>query len=181
MYIFIAILSFVIMQRIIELVIAKRNETVMLSKGAYEVGSEHYPFMIALHVSFFISIIFEVLFFKHTLSTLFPFLFVCFLIVQFIRIWCLVSLGLFWNTKIIILPGANVVKKGPYKFLRHPNYIVVCSEILLLPLMFNAFFTAFIFTLLNLSMLSVRIPTEEKALMEATNYTQLFKKRISPS
>ncbi|MFY3791186.1 isoprenylcysteine carboxyl methyltransferase family protein [Ureibacillus sp. MALMAid1270] len=181
MYIFIFIFTFVILQRLIELVIAKRNETTMLSKGAYEVGAEHYPFMIALHVSFFISLLFEVLFFRHTLSVLFPFLFLCFLLVQFIRIWCLASLGSFWNTKIIILPGAEVVKKGPYKFLRHPNYFVVCSEILLLPLMFNAYFTVIIFTLLNLAMLSVRIPVEEKALMEATNYTHIFKRRISPS
>ncbi len=153
----------------------------MLSKGAYEVGREHYPYMIALHVSFFLSLILEVLFFHRTISALFPILFLFFLFVQCIRIWCLASLGPFWNTKIIILPGANVVKKGPYKLLRHPNYFVVCSEILILPLMFEAYFTAVIFTLLNLAMLSVRIPIEEKALMEATNYTQQFKKKVSAS
>ena len=163
MTIFFVIILFVILQRVIELAIAKRNEVYMLSKGAYEVGREHYPFMIALHVSFFVSLLIEVLFFQNTLSAIFPFLFIFFLIVQCIRIWCLATLGKFWNTKIIILPGANVVKKGPYKLLRHPNYFVVCTEILILPLMFNAYFTAITFTLLNIAMLAVRIPVEENA------------------
>ncbi len=175
------VVSFVILQRLIELVIAKRNETMMLAKGAFEVGAEHYPYMIALHVSFFVSLIFEVLFFQTTLSALFPFLFILFMIVQCIRVWSLMSLGQFWNTKIIILPGANVVKRGPYKLFRHPNYFVVCSEILILPLMFNAYFTALTFTILNIAMLSIRIPIEEKALMNSTNYNQQFKKKVSAS
>ena len=86
------------------------------------------------------------------------------------RIWCLASLGKFWNTKIIILPGADVVRKGPYKWIRHPNYLIVTTELLVLPLLFGAYFTAIIFAFLNVWMLSVRIPAEEKALKEATNY-----------
>lgn len=179
--IFILIISFVIIQRIVELIIARRNESIMISKGAYEVGKEHYPYMITLHTFFFISLIFEVSYFHLSPSVLFPILFFFFLIVQCLRIWCLYSLGHFWNTKIIILPGANVVKKGPYKLFRHPNYVVVCTEIVLLPLMFEAYFTAIIFTLLNFAMLSVRIPIEEKALMEETNYTQQFKRKASIS
>lgn len=178
---FVAIISFVILQRLIEVIIAKRNEKRMLAKGAYEVGSSHYPIMIALHVSFFISLIVEVLFFTNTISTFFPLLFMLFLFVQTLRIWCLFSLGSFWNTKVIILPGASVVKKGPYLFLKHPNYLIVCLEIALLPLMFQAYFTAICFTLLNFAMLSVRIPLEERALREATNYNDEFKKKISAS
>ena len=154
--IFITIISFVILQRVFELIIAKRNESTMLSKGAYEVGGEHYPYMITLHVSFFLSLILEVLLFHRNISVFFLTLFLFFLFVQCIRIWCLASLGPYWNTKIIILPGINVVKRGPYKILRHPNYFVVCSEILILPLMFEAYITAVIFTLLNLAMLSVK-------------------------
>lgn len=153
----------------------------MLTQGAYEVGASHYPYMIALHVSFFVCLIAEVLIFNRGISPLFPLFFLIFLFVQALRIWCLTSLGQFWNTKIIILPGANVVTKGPYLFIRHPNYVVVCIEIALLPLMFQAYLTAISFTLLNLAMLSVRIPLEEKALMEATNYTKEFKKKISAS
>ena len=80
------------------------------------------------------------------------------------RIWCLTSLGKFWNTKIIVLPVLDVVIKGPYKFIRHPNYLIVTIELLVLPLLFSAYFTAIVFSLLNVWMLSVRIPAEEKAL-----------------
>ncbi|MFJ8237772.1 isoprenylcysteine carboxyl methyltransferase family protein [Ureibacillus sp. NPDC094379] len=177
--IFFIIVSFVIAQRLIEVSVAKRNEKRMLRKGAYEVGASHYPIMILLHVSFFISLIIEVLLVDRPLSPIFLLLFIIFLGTQALRIWCLSTLGEYWNTKIIILPGANVVKKGPYKYIRHPNYLVVCIEILLLPTMFQAYFTAIIFTLLNFIMLSVRIPMEEKALMEATNYTTEFKKKIT--
>ncbi|WP_342598670.1 isoprenylcysteine carboxylmethyltransferase family protein [Psychrobacillus sp. FSL H8-0483] len=178
---FFIIISLVITQRLIEVFVAKRNEKSMLAQGAYEVGASHYPYMIALHVSFFVCLIAEVLIFDRGISPLFPLFFLIFLLVQALRIWCLTSLGQFWNTKIIILPGANVVTKGPYLFIRHPNYVVVCIEIALLPIMFQAYLTAISFTLLNLAMLSVRIPLEEKALMEATNYTKEFKKKISAS
>lgn len=158
--------------------IAKNNERKMLSLGAYEVGASHYPLMILLHVCFFISLIVEVINFERTLSPLFVYFLFLFLLVQALRIWCLTTLGMYWNTKIIILPGTNVVKKGPYQLLKHPNYLVVCSEILLLPIMFQAYITAVIFTILNIIMLSVRIPIEEKALIEATNYQSKFKRKI---
>lgn len=170
--IFYIILSIVIVQRLLELVIAKRNEKNMRAKGAYEVGASHYPFMILLHVSFFISLLIEVTTFNLIPSPLFLVFLIMFLCVQGLRVWCLTSLGSFWNTKIIVLPGAHVVTKGPYKYLRHPNYLVVSMEIALLPLMFEAYFTAICFTILNAIILSIRIPTEERALKEATNYEQ---------
>lgn len=178
---FFIIISLVILQRIIEVFIAKRNEKKMLAQGAYEVGSSHYPYMVALHIGFFVCLIAEVFVFDRGVSPLFPLFILIFLFVQALRIWCLLTLGTFWNTKIIILPNANVIKKGPYLFISHPNYVVVCIEIALLPLMFQAYFTAICFTLLNLAMLSVRIPLEEKALMEATDYKEEFKKKISAS
>ena len=171
--IFYFILIFVIIQRLVELFIAKRNEKLMRVKGAYEVGASHYKFMILLHASFFVSFLVEVVFFK-SVFTPHSWLFVIFLFLQLLRIWCLVSLGTFWNTKIIVLPGANVVVKGPYKLIRHPNYLVVCLEIAVLPLMFEAYVTAICFTILNLIMLSVRIPIEEKALKEVTDYRKKF-------
>ena len=172
---FYLILVLVIIQRLVELLIAKKNEKAMLAKGAYEVGAAHYPFMILLHVSFFVSLLIEVIFFKSVLTPHIEWL-VIFLVLQLLRIWCLVSLGMFWNTKIIILPGANVVMKGPYSFIRHPNYLVVCLEIALLPVMFEAYFTAITFTILNFIMLAVRIPIEEKALKEATNYASAIQR-----
>lgn len=177
--IFYILVFLVILQRITEVYIAKRNEKWLLAQGAYEVGASHYPYMITLHISFFLFLLIEVSTNTNSLSPLFPLLFSLFIIVQALRLWCLQALGPFWNTKIIILPGTEVVQKGPYSFMRHPNYVVVCLEILLLPIMFQAYFTAFCFTLLNITMLSVRIPIEEKALREATNYSHVFQKRIS--
>lgn len=172
------ILILVILQRLTEVFIAKRHEKWMLAKGAYEVGESHYSYMVAMHVCFFLFLIIEVVTNNIGPSPLFPLFFLFFLLVQALRIWCIRSLGPFWNTKILILPGAEVVRKGPYSFMRHPNYAVVSLEILLLPIMFQAYFTAFCFTLLNITMLSVRIPIEEKALRDATNYNHVFKKDL---
>lgn len=171
---FVIVISIVILQRLIELLVARRNEKWMKSQGAFEAGSTHYPFMVGMHILFFISLILEVLFFQRQLSSIWPVLLTIFLMTQILRIWCLASLGRFWNTKIIVLPNAQVVRKGPYKWIRHPNYIIVATELLVLPLLFNAFFTAVLFTLLNCWMMTVRIPTEEKALKEATNYKEEF-------
>jgi len=168
------VISIVILQRLIELFIAKRNEKWMRSQGAFEAGARHYPVMVSMHIAFFISLIVEVLLFQRSSPSLWILLLVLFLVAQVARIWCLTSLGKFWNTKIIILPGADVVQKGPYKWVRHPNYIIVTTELLVLPLLFSAYFTAILFSLLNLWMLSVRIPAEEKALKEATNYKETF-------
>ena len=169
------IFSLVVAQRLIEVGIAKRHEQLMLAKGAYEVGASHYPYMVALHVCFFISLLIEVQLFERLPSPYFIVLCILFALLQICRIWCLRSLGEFWNTKIIILPEAHVVAKGPYKWMRHPNYLIVTLEIVLLPLIFSAYGTAFVFTLLNCLMLAVRIPIEEKALRTATNYSQQFR------
>ena len=171
---FTVVISIVILQRLIELLIAKRNEKRLLSQGAYEAGAAHYPVMVAMHIAFFVSLITEVMLFSRPLSALWDVFLIIFLIAQIMRIWCLISLGKFWNTKIIILPGADIVRKGPYKWVRHPNYLIVTTELLILPLMFSSYFTVIIFTLLNGWMLAVRIPAEEKALKEATNYREKF-------
>ncbi|MFC4354995.1 isoprenylcysteine carboxyl methyltransferase family protein [Chryseomicrobium palamuruense] len=172
--VFFTIFGFVIIQRIIELFIAKRNEEWIKSQGGYEVGKRHYPFMVALHVGFFISLLLEFTLLDRGLSLFLIPLLIIFAITQLMRIWVLSSLGRFWNTKIMILPGASVVKKGPFRFMRHPNYTIVALELLVIPLMFNAFITVFVFSLLNLWMLSVRIPIEEAALSEDTNYKEVF-------
>ena len=168
------VLAIVIIQRLVELVIANRNEKWMRRRGAYEVGATHYPLMVTMHTAFFISLLTEVIVFNRALSVFWIHLLIIFLLTQVIRIWCLTSLGKFWNTKIIVLPGADVVINGPYKFIRHPNYLIVTIELLVLPLLFSAYFTAIVFSLLNVWILSVRIPTEEKALKQSTNYKEQF-------
>ncbi|HLR10088.1 MAG TPA: isoprenylcysteine carboxylmethyltransferase family protein [Sporosarcina sp.] len=163
----VVLVCIVILQRLIELWIAQKNERWILQQGGYEVGAKHYPFMLVLHSSFFLFLLLEILYIKRTLSAYWGILFICFLCVQLVRVWCLFSLGRFWNTKILVLPSAQRVSKGPYKFIRHPNYVIVTIELLVLPLLLNAYYTAIIFSILNLWMLSVRIPIEEKALIDA--------------
>ncbi|SEM82881.1 15-methylpalmitoyl-4-hydroxy-2-pyrone 4-O-methyltransferase [Mesobacillus persicus] len=170
-YLFVTIIVF---QRAIELVIAKKNERWMKAKGAVEFGAEHYPIMVLIHTAFFITMILEVLYFNRELSQFWVVLFGGFLFTQAMRIWALKSLGPYWNTKIIVLPGAEIVKKGPYRYIKHPNYFIVALELAIIPLMFNAYTTAILFTILNMAILSIRIPTEEKALKEWTGYETEF-------
>ena len=174
MTLFICVVSFIIIQRILELLVARNNEKWIKSKGGYEVGANHYPYMVAIHIGFFISLIIEFMVFKQAVSRFWLLLFVIFISLQIMRVWVIASLGRFWNTKILVLPGAHVVKKGPFHFIRHPNYVVVTSEIIIIPLMFEAYFTAIVFTLLNIVILSVRIPKEEAALREVTDYKEVF-------
>jgi methyltransferase len=174
MTVFFCVIGFVVLQRVVELIVARNNEVWIRSKGGYEVGARHYPYMVAIHVGFFISLILEFVIFRQSVSDYFVPLFVVFVGLQIMRVWVITSLGRFWNTKILVLPFAHVVKKGPFRLLRHPNYVVVTCEILVIPLMFNAYFTALVFTLLNLYILSVRIPIEEEALREVTDYEEVF-------
>jgi methyltransferase len=172
-----------IIQRLAEVKIAKKNEKTLRSKGAVEAGSSHYKWMVTMHASFFLFLFTEVMFFNAISPTWWMIPFVLFLIAQVIRVWAITSLGVFWNTKIILLPGAEVVAKGPYRFIRHPNYLVVTLELLVIPLIFGAYVTALLFTILNILMLRVRIPAEEKALMELTDYENRHgeKQRFFPS
>ncbi|WP_409298169.1 isoprenylcysteine carboxyl methyltransferase family protein [Peribacillus sp. SCS-26] len=167
-------LALVIMQRLLELVVAKRNEIWMKSRGGEEFGAAHYPWMVAMHASFFAALSLEAYLRGFQLSPQWKLLFVLFLILQTGRIWALRSLGRFWNTKIIVVRGAKVVKKGPYRFLKHPNYVIVALELLVTPLIFNAFWTAALFTVLNIFMMKTRIPAEEEALRSLTDYRRAF-------
>ncbi|OCA90868.1 hypothetical protein A8F94_03070 [Bacillus sp. FJAT-27225] len=172
MTLFLVVIGIVIAQRLLELTVARRNEKWMKEKGAIEFGQGHYPWMVMMHSAFFLSLIAEVLVFKRELSPLWPLFLVVFLLAQAGRIWALTSLGRYWNTKIIVLPGADVVQKGPYRFIRHPNYVIVALELLTLPLIFQAYYTAFVFSALNFMMMLVRIPAEEEALRKLTEYEQ---------
>jgi methyltransferase len=170
-------ISFIMLQRIVELVIAKRNEKWMVSQGGIEVGQSHYRLMVTIHVLFFLVFMLEVSMLKKEASPIWPLLFPLFIGTQIGRIWVIKSLGKYWNTKIIILPKGKVVKKGPYRFLKHPNYMIVTLEFLIIPLMFQAFATAVLFTILNVFILTIRIPAEEKALLDLTEYGEAFSKQ----
>lgn len=170
MIFFYIVFIFVIAQRLAEIVYAKSNEKRMKGEGAIESGAEHYKWIVLLHVLFFVALLVEVLYFDLADSGIWWVFLIVFAAAQILRVWALASLGRFWNTKILVLPGAKKVKKGPYRWLPHPNYIVVALEILSLPLIFGAWRTALVFTIANaLLLLLVRIPAEEKALQQLEN------------
>ncbi|WP_416148724.1 isoprenylcysteine carboxyl methyltransferase family protein [Salipaludibacillus sp. HK11] len=155
-----------ILQRLVELVYAKRNERWMKERGAVEFGQSHYKWMVLLHIGFFVSLLLEWSVGSRTLHTFWVPMTVGFIIVQGMRILVLQTLGRFWNTKVLVIPGEVLVTTGVYGGkIRHPNYLIVSLEILLLPLIFQAYITAICFTILNGALLLfVRIPIEERAL-----------------
>jgi len=161
---FILFICFLIIQRLSELLIASRNEKWLLSQGAVQYGQSHYPFIVAMHTLFIVSIIVEYIL-KPNSPIDFIFL-VLFLLVLAFKFWALSSLGKYWNTKIYRIPGVYPIKKGPYKIFKHPNYMEVCLEIAIIPLVFHLYYTAIIFTVLNAIMLSVRITVENKVWAE---------------
>ncbi|MCY8855740.1 isoprenylcysteine carboxyl methyltransferase family protein [Bacillus atrophaeus] len=162
-WLFILILA---VQRIAEIIVAKQNEQKVKKQGAIEYGEGHYPYIVLMHVLFFVSLICEVLLLHKEPSSWWIGILTAIILVQGVRYWALLSLGAHWNTKILVVPDAELIKKGPYKWLKHPNYAVVMVEIVLLPLLYGAYWTLILFTILNAFMLSVRIRVEDKALRE---------------
>lgn len=176
MTVFYIIFTLIVSQRLCELYIAKDNEKWMKAKGAIEFGQAHYPFIVLLHTAFFISLFGETIMMEHTVSSLWKLLLPLFILLQIGRIWSLLSLGRFWNTKIIVLPNAEAVTKGPYKWIKHPNYCIVALELMVIPLLFQAYITFGLFTLLNCVMMMIRIPAEEKALLHLSEENGLLKR-----
>lgn len=159
------VFSIVIMQRLSELRLAKHNRDYILSQGGYEAGASHYKYIVHLHLLFFASLLAEVRTGPLLLPAWWWLPFSLFLLAQVGRYWCIRSLGRHWNTRILILPGSMPVKRGPYRYLRHPNYLIVTLELCTLPLCFGAYFTACFFPVANLLLLRlIRIPVEEEAL-----------------
>jgi methyltransferase len=168
MFFYIFIL-FLIVQRLAELNIARRNENISKRNGGIEYDTKGYKIIVLMHVSFFIFFIAEFVLFKRQLSGIWIILLIIFIFAQILRYWAITSLGTHWNTKIIIIPGEHLIIKGPYKYFSHPNYIAVIIEIAVIPLLFSCYFTSIIFTLLNLIVLKRRIRIEEEALNSLIN------------
>lgn len=160
--IFILFISFVLLLRTGELLLSKKNGEWLIKNGATEYGKQHYKFIVLLHLLFFCSLIFEYAVQNRDSYSLF--LLNIYFILLSLKIWVVLSLGRFWNTRIYRIPYIPLIEKGPYKYFKHPNYIVVIGEIMVIPLAFHLYYTAIIFTLLNAILLSVRIKEENKAL-----------------
>ncbi len=156
-----AILTLVTAQRLGELVLARRNTRRLLARGAREYGANHYPIIIVLHATWLLGL--WALAWRHPVSAGWL---AAYAVLQGLRIWVLISLGARWTTRIVVLPGEALVRKGPYRFLAHPNYAVVAGEIAVLPMAFGMPVYAVVFTLLNALVLSLRIGAENAALGE---------------
>lgn len=157
----ILILGFVTTERLAELALSRRNTARLLMRGAREVAPGHYPAIVALHAVWLAG-----LWIIAWGRPIHPGWFAAFLLLQVGRLWVLTTLKDRWTTRIIILPGARMVDKGPYRFLKHPNYAVVASEIAVLPLVFGLPWFALAFSIANALLLSVRIRAENAALAE---------------
>ncbi|CAN5205311.1 MAG: isoprenylcysteine carboxyl methyltransferase family protein [Nocardioidaceae bacterium] len=153
------------LERVAELVVSRRNAAWSMARGGVETGRRHYRVMVVLHTGLLVGALVEV-WIRH--PTLLPLLaasmFVLVLASQGLRWWCISTLGPRWNTRVIVVPGLPLVGSGPYRWLRHPNYVAVAVEGLALPLVHSAWITAAVFTVLNAVLLAVRIRVEDTAL-----------------
>lgn len=161
-----AVLGYVTLQRLAELAIARRNTRELKASGAVEVSPGHYPLIVAVHAAWLL-----VLWWAAFGQPILVVPLILFALVQGLRFWTLATLGRRWTTRILVRPGETLVARGPYRFLRHPNYVVVALEIVLLPCVFGLFAVAALFTALNAAVLAVRIPAEARALRQHAHRT----------
>lgn len=167
MKLFWIIIFLIIFQRIAELLVAKRNEITLKKRGAVEYDRKGYKAIVAVHVAFFVSLVSEYIFLKRTLNAYWAVFMSLFLLAQILRYWSITSLGKHWNTKILVIPDSPLISKGPYKYIRHPNYLSVVIEIATIPLIFSCYLTSATFSIVNLALLSRRIKIEDRALLTA--------------
>ena len=156
------ILGCVTLERLGELVLANRNTARLLARGGREAGAGHYPAIVALHAAWLVGLWLFAL--QREIEPLFL---AVYAVLQGLRIWVLATLGRRWTTRIIVVAGETLVARGPYRFVRHPNYWVVAGEIACLPLVFGMVAYAALFSVLNGLVLAVRIRAEERALRPA--------------
>lgn len=155
----ILLLAFVTLERLAELGLARRNTAALLAKGALEFAPGHYPLIVALHAAWLAG-----LWWLGWDRPIHEGWLALFVLLQIARVWVLLTLGRRWTTRIIVLPGAPLVRHGPYRFLSHPNYVVVVGEIAALPLALGLPLYALAFSILNAAVLIIRIRAEQTAL-----------------
>jgi methyltransferase len=160
------ILALVTLQRAAELVISSRNTEKLRARGAFEVAPRHYPLIVMVHAAWLISL----WIFGHDRPVNVMALLI-YVVLQGFRIWVMWTLGARWTTRIIVLPGEPLVRRGPYRLLPHPNYAVVAGEIALLPLVLGLPLLTLIFTVLNAAVLAIRIRAENRALAVSPTMT----------
>lgn len=155
----VAVLLIVTLQRLVELWVSNVNTGRLVARGAHEAGRSHYPLIVGLHVAWLAA-----LWWWAPGREIDSPLLLAFALLQLGRLWVIATLGARWTTRIIVLPDAPLVRNGPYRFVSHPNYMIVIAEIALLPLVFGLWPIALVFTLLNAAVLAIRIREENRAL-----------------
>lgn len=162
---YLLLIGAVAVERLAEVVVAERHRSVSKERGGVEFGAAHYPAMVTLHTALLAGCVLEpVLLHRPFIPALgWPMLLIA-VAAQALRWWCITTLGYQWNTRVIVIPGAERVTGGPYRFLPHPNYVAVIAEGIALPLVHTAWITAVVFTILNAVLLRTRIHVENGAL-----------------
>ncbi|MBS2025198.1 MAG: isoprenylcysteine carboxyl methyltransferase family protein [Deltaproteobacteria bacterium] len=171
--VYLGVLAAIAVERLVELRVSKRNAALAFEQGGLEIGAPHVRVMTALHALWFVACAAEP-FVRHT-AFIAPWSFVFLALAiasQGLRWWAIGTLGPRWNVRIIVVPGAEPVTGGPYRFVRHPNYLAVITELACVPLIHTNWVTALVFSLANAALLSVRIRAEEQAL--GGSYAQAF-------
>lgn len=153
-----------LLQRLAELILCARNRAAILQRGGREISPESYRVMVALHLGFYLFLLLEAWPFAIPADILTWSMLGLWLVVQALRYWTIASLGRLWTTRIMIVPGTELVQSGPFRFLRHPNYLVMTLEFAIVPLLLRAPLTLLLFGFANLLVLRQRIALEEKAL-----------------
>jgi len=172
---YIVLILLVAGERLVELLISRRNADRAFQRGGVEYGQSHFTYMVALHTSFLFAAPLEVLLLDRPFipALALPMLAVL-LFTMVLRYWVIHTLDGRWNTRVIVVPGLEAVTGGPFKYFRHPNYLAVVLELIALPLIHTAWTTALVYTALNAWMLKVRIGVEERALKEHCSYAEQF-------
>ena len=160
---YVLLIGAVAVERAAELIVSQRNLSWSRTRGGIEFGARHYPAMVALHTGLLAGCPLEALYRPFLPALGWPMLAVVALSTV-LRWWCATVLGKHWNPRVIVIPDAPLVRRGPYRWLRHPNYTAVIAEVTALPLVHSAWLTAIVFTIANALVLNVRIRTENRAL-----------------
>jgi methyltransferase len=168
---YLLLIGAVVLERLIELVITRRNLAWARAQGAREHGRDHYPWMVVVHASFLVACPTEVIALDRPFVPLLGVPMLGLLVgAMALRYWAIATLGRRWTTKVVVVPGLPVVTGGPYRWLRHPNYLAVVIEVLALPLVHTAWITALVWSVMNALVLRARIASEEAALRRDSDY-----------
>ena len=162
---YVLLVAAVAVERLAELVVAERNLAWSRARGGVEFGAGHYPVMVVLHTGLLVGCLAEVYLLNRPFLPWLGWPMLAIVIAaQGLRWWCIRTLGRKWNTRVVVIPGAERISGGPYRLVPHPNYVAVVAEGIALPLVHTAWITALVFTVLNAALLTTRISIENAAL-----------------